>query len=84
MFELAFHNREDGDERDRVMRLSRSVDWAYVPRRGDFVKLSPDLGGAEVKLVSFDRQGEACVQLGRTALSDEQLRELLESGWSIA
>jgi len=54
MFELAFHNREDGDERDRVMRLSRSVDWAYVPRRGDFVKLSPDLGGAEVKLVSFD------------------------------
>ena len=54
MFELAFHNREDGDERDLVMRLSRSVDWAYVPQRGDFVQPSPDLGDAEVKLVSFD------------------------------
>ena len=54
-----------------------------MPRRGDLVQLSPDRGGAEVKLVSFDQEGLITVQLDRTAFSDEQLRELLEDGWNV-
>jgi hypothetical protein len=83
-FDITFM-RVDRDEDPTVVEgFFRTVEWAALPREGDGLTISEELGALPVENVGFDFDGYPTVFAGRVVLDDLQVAHLRKIGWRVS
>ena len=83
-FDITFMRVDRDEDPTAVEGFFRTVDWAVLPREGEGLSISEELGAVTVESVGFDFDGYPTVFAGRAVLDDLQAAHLRKVGWRIS